>query len=158
MRKIVQYTSFAAVVAIASQPAFAADATVPFAGLVTSTCVLTVGTPGVMAASTDFRALSSTNAGGIPGTVSALSTGSSFKVSALAPTAFTTAPQGGGDAVSFHANYSATGSTSIGNTPGTTPTTLNSGLTNISVNLNAVKSAGTFNGGAYAAEVIVRCE
>lgn len=158
MYKTLSMAPLAAALAFVAPAANAADATVPFTGLVLSTCVLTVGVPGVMATSIDFKALSSTAAGGIPGTVAALATGNGFKVSAIAPTAFTLSPTGGGDNVHFNASYSATGSTSIGNTPGTTPTTLNSGLTNVSVNLNAVKSSGTFNGGAYAAEVIVRCE
>lgn len=158
MKKILSITSLVASLAFVAPAANAADATVPFTGLVTSTCVLTVGTPGVMGASTDFKTLSSTVAGGVPGSVSALSTGTAFKVSAIAPTAFTVSPAGGGDSVAFNANYSASGATTIGNTPGTTATTLHSGVTNISVNLNAAKSSGTFNGGAYAAEVIVRCE
>lgn len=158
MRKIVQVVTSLAALALVPQAAFAATANVPFTGVVTATCVLTVGTPGVMSASTDFTSLSSKNAGGVAGTVAALSTGTTFKVSAIAPTSFTASPAGGADAVSFNALYTGTGATSIGSTPGATTTTLNTGVTNISVDLNAVKSSGTFNGGAYAAEVIVRCE
>lgn len=158
MRKILQTVATLAALTLTQQAAVAATANVPFTGIVTATCVLTVGTPGVMSASTDFTSLRSTNAGGVAGTVAALSTGTTFKVSAIAPTSFTSSPAGGGDAVSFNALYTGTGATSIGSTPGATTTTLNSGLTNISVDLAAVKSSGTFNGGAYAAEVIVRCE
>ena len=158
MYKFLSVAPLAAVLAFAAAAANAADATVPFTGLVTATCVLTVGLPGVMGTSTDFKTLSSTAAGGVSGSVAALSTGSAFKVSAIAPTAFTVAPAGGGDSVVFTTNYAASGATTIGSTPGTTATTLKSGLTNISVNLNAVKSSGTYNAGAYAAEVIVRCE
>ncbi len=140
------------------QAAHAATANVPFTGLVTATCVLTVGTPGVMTASTDFTALSSTHAGGVAGTVSALSTGTAFKVSAIAPTAFTSSPAGGGSSVGFSAAYRGSGATTIGTTPGATTTTLSSGLTNLSIDLSAVKSVGTFDAGAYAAEVVVRCE
>lgn len=157
MYKILSTAAAAAALAF-SPAANAADATVPFTGLVTSTCVLTVGLPGVMGTSTDFKTLSSTAAGGVTGSVAALATGSTFKVSAIAPTAFTVAPAGGGDAVAFSTNYAGSGATTIGTTPGTTATTLKNGLTNISVNLSAVKSSGTFNAGAYAAEVIVRCE
>lgn len=158
MKKILSIAPLVTALSFVPAAANAADATVPFAGLVLSTCVLTVGLPGVMGTSTDFKSLSSTAAGGLSGSVAALATGSGFKVSAIAPTAFTISPTGGGDNVNFSAAYSASGSTTIGNTPGTTATTLNNGLTNVSVNLNAVKSSGTFNGGAYAAEVIVRCE
>ncbi len=158
MRKILSNSLAAAVLALSAHAASAVDSIVPFTGVVTSTCVLTVGTPGVMSASTDFTNLSSTNAGGVAGTVAVLSTGASFKVSAISPTSFTTAPAGGGDAVSFNALYQGSGATSIGSTPGATPTTVNTGLTNLSVNLNAQKSTGTFPAGAYASEVIVRCE
>ena len=158
MRKIVSIIGAAAGVALLPSAVMAATGNVPFAGIVTSTCVLTVGAPGVLAASTDFTHLSSQVAGGSAGTIAVLSTGTTFKVSAIAPTAFTTAPAGGGDAVNFSASYQGTGATSIGSTPGTTATLVNTGLTNLSVNLLAAKSTGTFNGGAYATEVIVRCE
>ena len=158
MRKIVSKAAAVAVLALSADVASAAQATVPFTGVVTSTCVLTVGTPGVMAASTDFTTLSSTNAGGVPGSVAALSTGTTFKVSAIAPGSFTASPAGGGDAVTFNALYRGTGATSIGSTPGATATTLNTGLTNLQVDLSALRSSGTYPGGAYAAEVIVRCE
>ena len=158
MRKIVAKAAAVAALALSADVACAVQANVPFTGIVTSTCVLTVGSPGVMSASTDFTNLSSTNSGGVAGTIAVLSTGTAFKVSAIAPTAFTTSPVGGGDAVLFNALYQGTGATSIGSTPGATATTLNTGLTNLSVNLNAQKSSGTFPGGAYATEVIVRCE
>lgn len=158
MRKILLTGLAVATLATTQQAANAATANVPFTGIVTATCVLTVGTPGLMGASTDFTSLSTRGTGGLAGSIAALSTGTNFKVSAIAPTAFTLAPAGGGDAVNFTASYSGTGSTTIGSTPGTTTTTLNTGLTNLSIDLAAVKSSGTFNGGAYAAEVIVRCE
>jgi hypothetical protein len=147
-----------AIAACAVAPAQAATGTVPFTGIVTTTCVLTVGLPGVMAPTADYGTLSSSASGGIAGTVQALATGGNFKVSAVAPTSFTLAPPGGGDNVNFAASYSAAGSTTIGTTPGANQTALNAGLTNLSVNLAATKSAGVFAGGAYAAEVIVRCE
>lgn len=145
-------------IVVAAQSANAADATVPFTGTVLSTCLLTVGTPGVLAASGDYTTLASTNAGGVSGSVTALATGGNFKISAIAPTAFTAAPVGGGDNVSFATQYSGTGATSIGSTPGTTQTTLSQGATVVSVDLNAAKSSGAFAGGAYAATVTVRCE
>ncbi|MGL4396484.1 MAG: hypothetical protein ACRCS9_08105, partial [Hyphomicrobium sp.] len=74
----------AGLLTILATSAHALDATVPFTGVVLSTCVLTVGTPGLMAAGTDFTTLSSTNSGGTPGTIAVLSTGTNFKVSAIA--------------------------------------------------------------------------
>lgn len=149
---------FAVTLALSGSSALAADATVPFAGTVLSTCILTVGTPGVLMADPTYTNLASTNAGGVAGAVTALATGSGFKVSAIAPTAFTSAPTTGGDNVHFATTYSGTGSTSIGTTAGTTQSTLTMGTTLLSVNLKAEKTSGTFAGGAYAALVTVRCE
>ncbi len=158
MRSFLKIAVAAGAVVATSGHAFAVTANVPFAGVVTATCVLTVGTPGTLAANTSFDVLSSTAAGGLPGTIAALSTGTTFKVSAIAPTAFTLAPATGGDSVNFSTQYQASGATTRGATPGTTETTLNLGLTNLTINLAATKSVGNFAGGAYAAEVVVRCE
>lgn len=147
-----------AALAISALPAHAADGIVPFTGLVTSTCVLTVGTPGVLGANADYSTLSSAAAGGTAGLVTALSTGTTFRVSAIAPTSFSISPDGGNDGVTFAASYQASGATSIGNTLGAVTTTLGLGLTNLTVNLDATKSSGPFPGGAYTAEVVVRCE
>lgn len=158
MRRIARLTMVLALVSGVNSAARAADALVPFTGLVTSTCVLTVGTPGVLGANSDFSVLSSSASGGVAGTVSALSTGTTFKVSAIAPTAFSIAPDGGNTGVTFAATYSGTGSTSIGTTPGDTQSTLATGVTLLTVNLEATKSSGPFPGGAYTTEVTVRCE
>lgn len=158
MRKIPRHFLLMALVCGGAVKADAADSLVPFTALVTSTCVLTVGTPGVLGANSDFSVLSSSASGGVAGTVSALSTGTTFKVSAIAPTAFSIAPDGGNTGVTFAATYSGTGSTSIGTTPGDTQSTLATGVTLLTVNLDATKSSGPFPGGAYTTEVTVRCE
>lgn len=142
----------------AAQPALAQLANVPFTGAVTSTCILTVATPGILAPDAGFTSLASTNPGGLAGNVSVLSTGGAFSVSADAPTAFTSAPAGGDTGVDFFARYQGSGATTIGDTAGTTPTPVNAGLTLLSVNLLAEKSSGTFPAGAYLTEVVVRCE
>ena len=158
MRKIVSMSCFAAAMIGSAASALAAQGTIQFTGAVTSTCVLTVGAPGVLAPNTDFTQLNSQASGGSAGTIAVLSTGSAFKVSTVAPTSFTSAPATGGDSVNYSTSYQGSGATSIGSTPGTTATTVNTGLTNLSVNLLAQKSAGTFAAGAYVTVVIVRCE
>ena len=158
MRKQLTLVLASAVLTAWSLPSFAATGNVPFAGLITATCVLTVGTPGVLSPNPDFSILSSSNGSGQPGTISALSTGTAFRLSAIAPSAFTLSPPTGGDNVTFTSSYSASGATNIGTTPGNTATLLNNGLTNVNVNLVAQKSAGTYAAGAYATEVVVRCE
>lgn len=151
------FAAFGAI-AVSASAALAATGNVPFTGVVTSTCVLTVGAPGVLVPSTDFTHLHSQAAGGSAGTIAVLSTGTVFKVSAVAPTAFTSAPANGGTNVSFSATYAGSGATTIGTTPGATLTSVNPGTTNLSINLDAAKSAGTFDAGAYVTEVVVRCE
>lgn len=158
MRNLLVYSTVAALAFGASQPARSAETIVPFTGLVLATCVLTVGTPGILGANADYSVLSSTGAGGVPGLVTVLSTGANFNVSAIAPSAFTISPEGGNDSVAFAANYQGAGATSIGNTPGATATRVNTGITALTVNLEAAKSSGPFPGGAYTAEVVVRCE
>ncbi len=147
----------AAIVALVgfSSQGFAADASAVFAGAVASTCVLTVGTPGIITADAGFTQLDSDNAGGAESTVAALATGASFKISALAPAGFTA---GSSTNVTFAADYSLTGATVATNVAGATTTTLGSGLSTVSVGLEATKSSGTFAAGAYAAAVTVRCE
>jgi hypothetical protein len=138
--------------------AFAATANVPFSGIVVSTCTLAVTSPGTLAASSNYTVLSSTQAGGSSGAVTIVSTGTAFKVSATAPSSFTVSPADGNTNTSFQAHYQATGATSIGTQLGTTQSTLNSGITNLTVDLAATKSSGVFSQGAYTSEVIVRCE
>ena len=143
---------------LAASSAHAATANVPFTSLVLATCVLTVGTPGIMAPNALYNELDSSAAGGVPGTISALSTGTTFKVSAIAPTSFLLSPTDGNTSVAFASTYQASGATTTGTVPGVTQTTLNSGLTTLNVNLKATRSAGNFPAGAYTAEVVVRCE
>jgi hypothetical protein len=154
MYKKIAAASLAALIGFSSH-GFAADATALFAGAVASTCVLTVGTPGIITANATFTQLDSDNAGGAESTVAALATGAGFKISALAPTAFTA---GSSTNVAFLTDYSLTGATTASNVAGATTTTLGAGLSTVSVGLEAAKSSGTFGAGAYAAAVTVRCE
>ncbi|MCT7375255.1 hypothetical protein [Chelativorans salis] len=142
--------------AIAIQPANAE--TVIFNGLITSTCLINVGTPGTLVASADYTELSSTEAGGTSGTVTILTTGAGYEVSTDSPSAFATAPAGGGDSVTFASSYSANGVTSLTDVVGSLASPLGLGLTNLSVDLMATKSTGTFPAGDYMAEVTVTCE
>jgi hypothetical protein len=133
----------------------AVDANATFTGLITNTCVLTVGTPGIITANSGFSGLSSDNAGGSESTVSALITGGTFNVSAIAPSTFTL---GDSTNVSFATDYSLSGASTASDVAGATTTAISSGVTNVAVDLSATKSSGNFGAGAYAATVIVRCE
>jgi len=135
--------------------ASAGDMPATFAGLVLSTCVLTAGTAGVLTNNSSFNDLASTNAGGARSTVVALTTGTGFKISALAPSSFVT---GDSTSVTFSADYNLNGVTTASGVAGATQTTLNLGTTTVSVGLDAQKSSGNFSAGAYSAIVTVRCE
>ncbi len=138
-----------------SSSAFAATSPALFSGTVASTCVLTVGVAGIITPNADYTKLSSDKAGGAESTVSALATGATFKVSAIAPSAFTAGPS---TADGFVSKYTLSGATSASNVAGATTTTLTPGVTNVAVDLEADKTSGTFNAGAYNAAVTVRCE
>ena len=140
---------------VGAHAADAATANAVFSGSILSTCVLTVGTPGVMTADSGYSGLSSDNASGVESTVSALVTGGTFNVSAIAPSAFTL---GDSSNVSFVTDYTLTGAATASDVAGATTTAIPAGVTNVSVDLAATKSTGTFAAGVYAATVIVRCE
>ncbi len=137
--------------------AAAVDTNVPFLAEITSSCAVALGTPGTLAANANYSTLSSKD-GGISGTASVVTTGLGFKISAIAPSSFVSAPTGGGDGVTFTASYETTGATSTGQLPGATTTDLSLGVTAMTVDLVADRASGAYPAGSYRAEVIVRCE
>jgi hypothetical protein len=154
MKRQLGWAALLAMISVTST-GFAATAPALFSGTVLSTCVLTVGTPGILTPNASYSKLSSDNAGGSESTVSALATGTGFKVSAIAPSAFTTGPTA---ADTFVSKYSLSGANTASNVAGATTTTLTPGTSLVSVGLEADKSTGTFGAGAYTAAVTVRCE
>jgi hypothetical protein len=133
----------------------AATANAVFGGAVANSCTLTAGTAGVMAPNLESDVLSSTETGGSASTVTALATARGFKVSAIAPTAFTS---GDSTDATFAASYSISGPTTATDVAGATETTILRGSHTVAVNLTATKSSGPFANGTYAATVVVRCE
>ncbi|EKF20951.1 hypothetical protein NA2_01195 [Nitratireductor pacificus pht-3B] len=101
--------------------------------------------------------LDSAAAGGAPGRATILTTGDSFNVTAVAPSAFTQSPDGVG-ATTFLANYSASGVTDVASAPGDTASRLGTGTTALTVNLSAETSGNAFPAGQYQADVTVTCE
>ncbi|WP_421871427.1 hypothetical protein [Nitratireductor rhodophyticola] len=145
-------------IAIFTSPAAAVTDTVIFNGNIVSTCLITIGTPGILAANGDFSVLSSTGAGGTSGNATILTTGGGVNVSTSAPTAFAAAPDGGDGDVTFASSYSASGVTTLLDVVGEVASPLGLGLTNLNVDLSATKAAGVFPAGNYTAEVVVTCE
>ena len=155
MNKFVKIALASALLA-APLPAFAATGDVQFDATVNNTCTIAVGPAGVLATNVGQTVLSSTNAGGQAGVADITATSAAYSVSVNAPTAFATAPAGGGTGVTFAANYASAGATTIATT--SSATALNTGVSNITVNMSATKATGSFPTGTYAAVVVLRCE
>ncbi len=129
---------------------------IPFNGSVSASCAITVGSSGTITPNATYSELSSANAGGAPGTASILAIGTSWNVSADAPSSFSTEPVT--TASTFSASYDLSGVTTAASVPGSTTTSLGNGTTNVSVNLTAAHPSGSYQAGTYAATVVLRCE
>ncbi|KFB09790.1 hypothetical protein [Nitratireductor basaltis] len=149
---------FASIALLLSGRSFAAEGTVTFNGTVLPSCLITIGTPGTLAADASYSQISSKNVGGIAGTASVVATAPTFSLSTTAPVAFTSAPAGGGDDVTFASTYSTNGVTSVTDVAGGVATQLGLGLTNVDVDLTATKASGAFPAGNYVADVTITCE
>ncbi|QZZ37262.1 hypothetical protein KW403_01275 [Nitratireductor kimnyeongensis] len=139
-------------------PAAAVTNKVIFNGSVISTCLITVETPGLLSTNGALTTLSSTEAGGVSGTATILTTGGNYSLSTSAPTSFFQAPQYGDDDVTFSTQYSASGVTTLLDVVGSVTSPLGFGLTNVNVDLSATKTVGVFPAGNYIAEVTLTCE
>jgi len=158
MNKLSKYAmAFSALgLVVATQPAQAVE--VPFVGTVVSACALVVGTPGVFGLNVDGDVLSSKEAGGVSGSVTATATSPTFAVSVASPTTFTSIPSGAEASATFSSSYTTSGATTTPETNEGTSTNLNSGITLIGVDLTAEKVSGIYPAGVYAAPVTVTCE
>ena len=143
MKNIVKLAAVATM-ALAPLQTNAATGNIPFSGTVADTCVVTVGSPGTLGANAGFTTLGSQEAGGSAGTATVLTTGTAFSLSADAPSAFDSAPAGGGAGVTFASNYSATGDNAIAQTSGTVATALGAGTSAVSINMSADKKFRNF--------------
>lgn len=130
----------------------------PFTAEILSSCIIVIGTHGVMAPSSDYKVLDSEETGGNAGVATITAVGGTFAMSVDAPATFSAAPTGGNDNVTFAAKYGATGVTTATGIVGTTATPLNLGITVMSVDLKATKSSGVFTEGNYETATTVRCE
>jgi hypothetical protein len=155
MKKFVKFAVLAATLA-APLPAYAITGDVQFDAVVNNTCTIAVGPAGVLATNVGQTVLSSSVAGGSAGTADITATSAAYTVNVTAPSSFTTAPTGGGTGVTFAATYATAGATTIATSNTAKP--LNTGVSNVTVNMSATKGAGSFPTGTYAAVVVLRCE
>jgi len=156
MKKLVKI-AVAASFAVLPVQAFATTGNIQFNATVTHTCVITVGTAGTLTASTDFTTLGSTQPGGAAGTASIASSGNGFKISVDAPSL--SKPSTDTSAETLTSAYSATGSASRSRITASAPNNPANGMTNVSINMTAVKSgSNVFEAGTYTGTVVLRCE
>lgn len=154
MNKFVKI-AIAAGVLVAPVQAHAVTGNVIFNADVQNTCAITVVDAGTLTANVGQTVLSSENAGGSAGTATIVTTSAAYQISVNAPTVFSTVPVGGA-ADTFAAKYSTTGDSAYVDQTGANP--LATGTHNVSVDLAASKTTGSFPTGLYAATVVLRCE
>ena len=135
----------------------AASGDVIFNGAVVSTCLLSVGTAGTLAASADNKTLDSELGGGVAGKAVIVTSGANFQISASAPTSWAVKPGTFSDATTFSTKLQTTGATTLPLADGTTGRDLTVGQTNVDVHLKAVTPT-VFHSGAYQGVVTVTCE
>ena len=151
--------AIAAGVLVAPVQAHAVTGNVIFNADVQNTCAIVVNDAGTLTTNVGQTQLSSENAGGAAGTATITTTSAAFKASVANPTAFDSAPAGGGTSTSFASKFSGSGATTIASTLASAPAvSLNTGVTNVSVHLAATKSTGSFPTGLYAATVVLTCQ
>lgn len=153
MKSFVKY-AVAAGLLVAPVQAFAVTGNVIFNGDVSNTCAITIVDAGILTTNVGQTQLSSENAGGQAGTATVVATSSAYQVSVNAPAAFNAGSPAAPS--TFAAKYSTTGASTYTNATVANP--LAAGTTNVSVNLAANKTAGSFPTGTYSATVILRCE
>ena len=148
----------AAMLALAPINAHAVSGNVIFNGTVTHTCTITVGgTAGALDVDAGFQTLSSGIGSGSAGTAQIVATGNGFDISVDTPTLSKPAEDTTSETLS--ASYSTSGVTSVSGTDSSAANDLKRGATQVSVNMQAVKSGSdVFEAGAYTGTVVLRCE
>lgn len=144
--------------AVYTAPAYAqTSGDVIFNATLADTCVVTISTPGTLAANAEVNQLSSELSGGVRGAALLVTTSLNFNVTVDTPTAFSLAPAGGETNVTFDALYSAGGVTTLTDIDDGVTSALGLGNTTLTVGASADKSTGVFPAGTYQLPVTVRC-
>ena len=130
---------------------------VTFNGTVLDSCLVVIGTPGNLAPNTNNTLLSTDETTGLEAAATITTTSASFDVNVDVPTGFASAPSGGDTAVTYAADYSATGATTATDVNAGTATDLGFGVTALTVGASATKTTGVFPAGIYQMQTTVRC-
>jgi hypothetical protein len=135
------YVKFAIAAAVLAAPvqSYAASGDVLFDANVDNSCSINVTGNGTLKANVGLTQLSSTNAGGAAGTATVVASSADFTVSTDAPSAWS-GPTTPDTVSSSHAGFTGVGSSDV------------------TVNMSAATTSGSFQTGAYSATVVLRCE
>lgn len=121
-------------------------------------CHINILQDGALRPNVDATALSSKEAGGIPGSALVRTKGGRYSLQLDTPVGFNTAPVGGNDNVVFATTFSGYGRTNFSERPGESRVRLKNGDTNVEVHFLARKLNGSFQAGNYSSTVTLRCE
>lgn len=133
----------------------AAAANVGFTGAVVNLCILTLTTPGLLAASADGKRLGSDEVGGAAATVTVVATGSNPTIAFTAPSL--SAPNGAASGMTRTIAYTSPGGASQAFTAGASTYAMNRLLDVITVQ-GHVDSASGFASGAYTLSSTATCQ
>lgn len=136
---------------ILTTPAGAAN--VSLSGLVVNACILTVGTPGVLAPASSGLRLGSEETGGLPATLTVVATGTAPTLSFAAPTL--SAPAGSSGSTT-EIRYNASGSGASQAYTSSASAAAAHLLDTFTVNARVSNSSG-FSSGLYTASTVVTC-
>ncbi|URW74760.1 hypothetical protein M9980_09250 [Sphingomonas donggukensis] len=138
---------------IAASPAAAAD--VVFTGALVNSCVLNVGTPGVLGPSSDGQTLSSETGTGVAAVLAVVAVGSAPTLSFSAPSL--TTPAGFSGTATTAIRYQALSGHTQAYTSGASSMSGGALLDTITVN-SRVQSASGFASGLYTVRTVVTCQ
>jgi hypothetical protein len=144
-----------AVLAMAAVPAAAPAANVSLAGIVLNTCLLTVTTPGVLAAGASGTRLSSEELGGLPAILAVISTGTMPTLNFSAPGL--TGPSGWNGSPVVSIRYHSANGVTQAYTSDASSARAGALLDTFTINAQATNSSG-FLTGTYTVASTVTCQ
>jgi hypothetical protein len=121
-------------------------------------CQIILNQPGLLRSSVDNMKLSSKANGGSSARAQILASNSSYNISIDEASGFTMAPVGGNDQTTFRSSVIGYGASTFAETPGTIPTRMKRGQTDLEIDLVAERISEPFPAGEYSAELTLRCE
>lgn len=131
-------------------------ATVNLSGLITNSCILTVGTPGALRVSSAGTTLGSEETGGLPATLTVVATGLSPQINVSAPS-LSASPVSYGRSPSLGLRYTSLAGGNQAYTDSSSSYTASGLLDVLTFNARAIDNAG-FTAGTYTIATTVTCQ